>query len=125
MMLMPLIFLNKEGRKRIGFTKSISSAYYWYAIVSGASLAFICYAAGLLLFGLSADNWFVTIKSSYYNTMDTSGMSLMTLLSYLHYRHFFSVHLVKKYFFVDFCRKRYRKKFPMVKRWQWILYSLH
>jgi uncharacterized protein len=79
MMLMPLIFLNKEGRKRIGFAKSISSVYYWYAIIAGAALALICYAAGLLLFGLSADNWFVTIKNSYFNTMNTTGMSLMML----------------------------------------------
>jgi uncharacterized protein len=79
MMLMPLIFLNKEGRRRTGFTKSISSLYFWYAIVAGAAMAIICYAAGLLLFGLSADNWFVSIKNSYYNRMNISGMSLMML----------------------------------------------
>ncbi len=79
MMLMPLIFLNKEGRKRIGFAKSILSVYYLYAIIAGAALAVTCYGAGLLLFGLSSDNWFVTIKNSYFNTMNTSGISLMML----------------------------------------------
>jgi uncharacterized protein len=77
MMMMPFIFFGKEGRKKIGFAKSVSPAYYGYAIAAGTMMALVCYAAGILLFGLSADNWFVSIKNSYYNSMNTAGMSLV------------------------------------------------
>ena len=76
MMLMPLIFLDKQARKKIGFTKSISPGYYWYAIAAGALMALICYGAGLWLFGLSPNNWYVSIKNSYYNSMNTAGVPL-------------------------------------------------
>jgi uncharacterized protein len=79
MMMMPFIFLGKEGRRKIGFAKSVSPAWYGYAICVATIMALVCYASGLLLFGLSADNWFVSIKNSYYNTMNTSGMPLAML----------------------------------------------
>ena len=79
MMMMPWIFLNKQGRKKIGFSKSISFKFYWYAIAAGLLLALLCYVSGLLLFAASADNWFVSIKNSYYNSMNTAGMSLITM----------------------------------------------
>jgi uncharacterized protein len=77
MIMMPFIFLGKEGRKKIGFAKSVSPSFYGYAFAAGTMMALVCYAAGILLFGLSADNWFVSIKNSYHNSMDTTGMSLL------------------------------------------------
>ncbi len=79
MMLMPFVFLERGGRKIIGFKKSISSRYYLIALIIGIAAASLCYATGILLFGTSYNNWFVTIKNSYLNTLDTSGMSLVTM----------------------------------------------
>jgi uncharacterized protein len=79
MMLMPFIFLNKEGRRKIGLIKSNDAKHYLIAIAAGTALALVCYGLGWLLFGLSADNWFVSIKSSYFNTMDTTGKSIILL----------------------------------------------
>jgi len=79
MMLMPFIFLNKQGRSRIGFAKSKDLKYYGYAMLAGAMLSLLCYGTGLLLFGVSANNWFVSIKNSYFNTFDTTSMPLMSL----------------------------------------------
>ncbi|MGZ8559380.1 MAG: CPBP family intramembrane glutamic endopeptidase [Chitinophagaceae bacterium] len=79
MMLMPFIFLNKEGRRRVGLIKSGAAKYYLIAIVAGSALALVCFGSGLLLFGLSDDNWFISIKNSYYRTFDTTGMSIQQL----------------------------------------------
>jgi membrane protease YdiL (CAAX protease family) len=79
MVLMPFIFLNKVGRKRIGLTKSISLKYYFLAIVAGAVLALICFGTGLLFFGTSPNNWFVSIKNTYINTFDTTGLSTISI----------------------------------------------
>ncbi len=79
MVLMPFIFLNKEGRKRIGLTKSISVKYYFLAIAAGASLAVICFGTGLFFFGMSTNNWFVSIKNAYLNTFDTTGLSMISI----------------------------------------------
>lgn len=79
MMLMPFIFLNKEGRRKAGLVKSKAAKYYLIAIAAGAALALVCFGSGWLLFGLSADNWFISIKNSYFRTFDTTGMSLQQL----------------------------------------------
>jgi len=76
MALMPFIFFNKEGRRRIGLKKSNSWKYYLTGIIAGAALALLCYGLGLLLFDHSPDNWFISIKNSYVRTTDTTGMSL-------------------------------------------------
>lgn len=79
MMLMPFIFLNKEGRRKTGFVKSSSAKYYGWALIAGAARPLLCFGSGLLFFGTSHDNWFVSIKNSYLNTFDTTGMSVMQL----------------------------------------------
>lgn len=79
MTLMPFIFLDKEGRRRVGLVRSNSGKHYWTATMDGAILALVCYGLGLFLFGLSDDNWFISIKESYLRTFDTSGMSIQQL----------------------------------------------
>ena len=76
MALMPFIFLKKEGRRKVGFSKSKSAKDYLTGIIAGAALALLCYGLGLLLFDQSNDNWFVSIRNSYLRTTDTTGMSL-------------------------------------------------
>ncbi len=79
MMLMPFIFLNREGKRKVGLVKSNATKYYWIAIAAGAVLALVCYGLGWLVFGLSHDNWFISIKDSYLRTFDTTGMPLQQL----------------------------------------------
>lgn len=79
MALMPFMFLNKKGRRRVGLIKSNAAKYYWIAIVAGAGLALVCYGLGWLLFGISDNNWFISIKNSYFRTFDTTGMLLQQL----------------------------------------------
>ncbi len=79
MALTPFIFLNREGRRKIGFVKSNSGKHYLTGIVAGAALALLCYGLGLLLFGQSNENWFVSIKNSYLRTTDTTAMTVQQL----------------------------------------------
>ena len=79
MALMPFIFLNKDGRRRVGLVKSNSRKHYLTGIAAGAVLALLCYGLGLLLFGQSNDNWYVSIKNSYLRTFDTTGMPVHQL----------------------------------------------
>jgi len=80
MALMPLVFLDKRGWRKVGFVKSNAAKYYVYAIISGAVLGLLCYGLGLWLFDLSNDNWFVSIKNSYLRTFDTTGIPARQLL---------------------------------------------
>ena len=80
MALMPFIFLNKEGRSKVGFVKSNSGKHYVTGMSAGAILALVCYGLGLFLFGQSNDNWYVSIKNSYLRTFDTSGMPVQQLV---------------------------------------------
>src|SRR5687768_8129187 len=79
MMLMPFIFLKKEGRRGVGLVKSNAAKHYWIAIAAGVVLALVCYGLGLLLFDQSTDNWFVSIKNSYRQTFDTTDMPIQQL----------------------------------------------
>ena len=79
MALTPFIFLNREARRKIGFVKGNSGKHYFTGIVAGAALALLCYGLGLLLFGQSSDNWFVSIKNSYLRTTDTTTMTVQQL----------------------------------------------
>jgi uncharacterized protein len=79
MILMPFILLNRDGRRRVGFVKSSSGKYYLLALAAGAGLALLCYGTGMMFYGTSPDNWFISIKNSYFNTFDTSGKSVLQL----------------------------------------------
>ena len=81
MMLMPFLFMNKEGRKKIGLIKSNDAKYYLIAVAAGIALALFCYGMGWLLFGFSDDNWFISIKRSYFNAMDITGKSTILLFT--------------------------------------------
>jgi uncharacterized protein len=79
MALTPAVLLNGEGRRQIGLVQSAGPTHYIRGIAVGALAALICFAIGRLLFGLSLDNWFVTIAGNYHKTMDTSGFSIAKL----------------------------------------------
>ena len=72
----PWLLLNAQGRRQIGLTRATWSQCS-IAVVLGALAAMACFALGMLLFGVSSDNWYVTIAASYRATMDTSHFSLV------------------------------------------------
>lgn len=62
---LPFLFLLKEGRKQIGLQKPIGWKYFLVAAVAGAVMALLLYIIGLVLFGRSDDNWYITILNFY------------------------------------------------------------
>lgn len=79
MMALPFIFLNKDGRRKIGFTQSKSVSYYRVGILYGMVAASVCFGIGLLLFGASPDNWFITIRNDYQHSFPTAGVPTFRL----------------------------------------------
>lgn len=79
MTLAPWLLLTRDGRRAIGLRAPTT----WWALVpavlAGAVAALACFAAGVLVFGHSADNWFVTIAASYRGMMPTASFSVLTL----------------------------------------------
>lgn len=79
MMALPFIFLNKDGRRQIGFTRSKKSSYYGLGILYGIVAASVCFGVGYLLFDTSPYNWFITIRNYYTNTFPTAGVPTFQL----------------------------------------------
>jgi uncharacterized protein len=93
MMLIPWLLLTALGRRRIGLVRITAGAggagvargigysirALLFAAIAGVAAASLCYVAGVLWFGRSADNWFVSVANNYRGTMDTSKMSLLQL----------------------------------------------
>ncbi|MDH3494253.1 MAG: CPBP family glutamic-type intramembrane protease [Acidobacteriota bacterium] len=70
MVICPFVFFTKAGRRLMSLTKPTSRMWMFWGILLGGLAATICFLAGYLLFGYSADNWFVTVKT-YYATSAT------------------------------------------------------
>jgi membrane protease YdiL (CAAX protease family) len=79
MTLMPWLLLTPGGRCAIGLRRPASWRALAPAMLAGAGAAFACGALGLLLFGHSLDNWFVTVAASYRGMMNTSAFSISML----------------------------------------------
>lgn len=79
MMAMPWLILNKTGRLQIGLRKPASWADYPPAVLAGALAALACGVAGVLLFGRSADNWYLSVAANYRGIMDTSRYGIVQL----------------------------------------------
>lgn len=79
MALLPWILLGIEGRRRIGLRRADGLLWLPAAIAAGALASLACFALGLLLFGHSADNWFVSVMANYRGVMNTTGMGVATL----------------------------------------------
>lgn len=79
MMLAPWVVLNREGRRQIGLARPASAWTYLPAVLIGALAAALCFGLGMAVFGLGADNWFVTIASYYRRSVDTSNFTLAQL----------------------------------------------
>jgi uncharacterized protein len=65
MAITPWLLLNRGGRLEIGLKRPNHSMLNVEAIVLGAAAAVACFLIGVVLFGTSADNWFVSIAKSF------------------------------------------------------------
>ena len=65
MWLLPFIFLNKAGRKRIGLRKVTSTKWTVYAFLLGILVCIPLFVLGWTLYGPEINNWFVYIAQSY------------------------------------------------------------
>lgn len=79
MALLPWLLLSADGRRQIGLCRPVSWKMLLPAVLAGACAALACGALGLLLFGHSPDNWFMTVAASYRGMMDTSIFSILML----------------------------------------------
>jgi membrane protease YdiL (CAAX protease family) len=79
MMAAPWLLLDAAGRRQIGLRRPAAPWMYAVAVLLGMLAALLCSAIGMLLFAHGADNWFVSVASSYRGNMDTSRMSLASL----------------------------------------------
>ncbi|MEO8017233.1 MAG: CPBP family intramembrane glutamic endopeptidase [Pseudomonadota bacterium] len=79
MALLPFALLDSAGRRDMGLKLPAQPRIYLVAVLAGAAAALVCFALGYGLYGPGADNWFVSIASSYRRTMDTTGWSVMRL----------------------------------------------
>lgn len=79
MALMPWLLMNAEGRRQIGLRRPERAGAWLPAIGIGALASLACFGIGMVLFGQSADHWFVSIANNYRGVMDTAGMSMLAL----------------------------------------------
>jgi len=76
MMALPWVLLSREGRAQIGLAPAGRARHYLLGISFGLACATAALAIGILLFGKSGDNWFVTISNYYRSSVDTSGFGI-------------------------------------------------
>jgi uncharacterized protein len=67
MWFLPLVFLNKNGRRQIGIKKPVNKLWVLLSPLVGALSALIVFLIGFLLYKNSSDNWYVTIGSAYFS----------------------------------------------------------
>lgn len=67
MWLIPIVFLNKNGRNKIGIRKSANKLWFMLSPLFGILSAFIVFLIGFLIYKNSSDNWFVTIGNAYFS----------------------------------------------------------
>jgi membrane protease YdiL (CAAX protease family) len=78
MIALPWILLSPHGRYQIGLKFPAGAGYAGAALVIGVGGAALCFVLGYLLFGTSADNWFVSV-ARVYQQQPTRGFSILQL----------------------------------------------
>jgi hypothetical protein len=71
----PWLLLGRNGRLGIGLQRPRSWLALGPTILAGVLAALACFALGLLMFGHSQDNWYMTIAANYRGMMDTAGFA--------------------------------------------------
>lgn len=75
MALTPWLLLDKPSRVQVGLKKSVRPHEYPLAVLYGAAFAAFAFALGAVLFGASADHWFVSVGNSY-RAQPTAGLDI-------------------------------------------------
>lgn len=76
---LPWILLSPQGRRSIGLQAPSGKTPYRVAVACGVAAAFLCFALGMLLYGATPDNWFVSIAASFRRTAPTAGLNVWML----------------------------------------------
>lgn len=63
--IVPFIFLNKKGIKKIGITRPVLYKWLLPAFISGLLLSILFFLLGQVLYGNSLENWYFYIGKSY------------------------------------------------------------
>ena len=79
MAVLPWLLMTAPGRRSIGLRHATHWRFYALALGAGCAAALVCGLLGLALFGIGADNWFMSIAINYRNTLDTRGLALWQL----------------------------------------------
>ena len=78
MIALPWILLSPHGRYQMGLKAPTDAAYFAAALGVGVAGGALCFALGFLLYGSSAENWFVSVARSY-QAQPTPGFSILQL----------------------------------------------
>lgn len=78
MIALPWLLLSPHGRYQIGLKFPNSGAWFAGALAVGVATASLCFLIGYLLYGNTADNWFVSVARSYRGP-PTAGFSILQL----------------------------------------------
>lgn len=79
--IVPYIFLNKSGLKKIGITKPTNYKWLMISFFSGLGFSFLLYIIGQNLYGNSYENWYHYIGKSYNIPSGISGHNKLILFS--------------------------------------------
>lgn len=79
MAVLPWLLMTAPGRRSIGLRRATDRRFYALALGAGCAAALVCGLLGLAVFGMGADNWFISIATNYRNTLDTRGLALWQL----------------------------------------------
>jgi membrane protease YdiL (CAAX protease family) len=79
MMLTPYVLLDAAQRRAMGLALPTNTRMVFVALAAGGAAALACFAVGYGLFGVGADNWFVSIAENYRRMVDTTGWSVARL----------------------------------------------
>lgn len=111
MIVLPWALLSPHGRYQIGLKAPTGAAWFGAALVIGAAAAGLCFVLGLVLYGSTPDNWFVSVARSYRNER-SSAMSVLQLhLSFTLATCLFSP-LGEELFFRGFLQKVLEQRLP-------------
>ena len=80
MVLCPFVFLTSSGRRLMGLKKPTNGIWMVWGVLLGGLAATACFLVGFVLFGYSADNWFVSVQTYYAATaQEMPEMSIWAL----------------------------------------------
>ena len=79
MAVLPWLLMTAPGRCSIGLRRATDQRFYALALGVGFAGSLVCGMLGLVVFGMGADNWFISIANNYRNTLDTRGLALWQL----------------------------------------------